>query len=90
MLWPIRPLHSLAAFKNSLGKHSFAVSFSLLAFVIGLHCWQRVTAQSGRSIRVVSGAAQPGQTIVVPLELVAQGDENALGFSLNFNPAQLS
>ncbi len=43
----------------------------------------------GREIRVVNVDAFPGLQTVVPLELQSQGDENGLGFTLRFNPAQL-
>jgi hypothetical protein len=43
-----------------------------------------------RVVRVVSQTAAPGATVVVPVEFVAHGEENALGFSLNFDPAQLT
>ncbi|MGH7596462.1 MAG: PKD domain-containing protein, partial [bacterium] len=43
-----------------------------------------------RLIRVVNTSASPGSTVNVPIELVAQGDENALGFSLAFDTSILS
>jgi hypothetical protein len=43
-----------------------------------------------RVVRVVSQTAAPGATITVPVQLVAHGEENALGFSLNFDPALLT
>ena len=43
-----------------------------------------------RVVRVVGQTAAPGATITVPVQLVAHGEENALGFSLNFDPALLS
>ncbi|MGH9834936.1 MAG: cohesin domain-containing protein, partial [Blastocatellia bacterium] len=46
--------------------------------------------QQNRVIRVSSVNGQRGQTVTVNVELVAQGNENALGFSLNFNPSELS
>ncbi|MBI1761408.1 MAG: choice-of-anchor D domain-containing protein [Acidobacteria bacterium] len=48
-----------------------------------------VTQPSGRIVRVVCGSASLGGTLTVPVELVAQGNENALGFSLTFDPAVL-
>ncbi len=41
-------------------------------------------------MRVVSANVAPGTTVSMPIELVAQGNENALGFSLTFDPAVLS
>ncbi len=50
-----------------------------------------VTAiQTDRVIRAVNTFASPGGTADVAVELVSQGDENALGFSLVFDPATLS
>ena len=43
-----------------------------------------------RTVRVVCGNASSGGTVNVPIVLDSQGDENALGFSLNFDPAVLS
>jgi len=41
-------------------------------------------------LQVASTAAAGGQTVVVPISLVANGNENALAFSLNFDPALLT
>ncbi|HLM61054.1 MAG TPA: carboxypeptidase regulatory-like domain-containing protein, partial [Pyrinomonadaceae bacterium] len=38
-----------------------------------------------RQLRVVGGNATPGQNVTATVELVAQGDENSVGFSLNFD-----
>src|SRR5262249_3137630 len=43
-----------------------------------------------RVVRVGQSGGAPGGQASVPIELVAQGDENALGFSLSFEPAVLS
>jgi hypothetical protein len=43
-----------------------------------------------RVVRVVGQTAAPGATITVPVQLFAHGEENALGFSLNFDPALLT
>jgi uncharacterized protein (TIGR03437 family) len=42
-----------------------------------------------RTVRVVCGTASPGGTAMIPIVLDSQGDENALGFSVNFDPAIL-
>lgn len=48
-------------------------------------------ATSGmRLVRVVDASGTPGSAVGVPVELIAQGDENAVGFSLTFDPAILS
>jgi hypothetical protein len=38
----------------------------------------------------VNASGNPGGTVAVPVEFVAQGNENALAFSLTFDPAVLS
>ncbi len=43
-----------------------------------------------RTIRVGESFGNPGGSVVVPIELVSLGDENAAGFSLTFDPAVLS
>jgi uncharacterized protein (TIGR03437 family) len=42
-----------------------------------------------RTVRVAPATGSSGANVVVPIELVSQGDENALGFSLTFDPAIL-
>ncbi len=42
------------------------------------------------SIQVKNAIANPGGTVEILLQLSAQGDENGLGFSLNFGPSILS
>lgn len=49
-----------------------------------------VVAADTRLVRVGCGSAQPGGTLTLPLELTAQGNENALGLSLSFDPVLLS
>ena len=44
----------------------------------------------GRSIWAGGLKAVPGQIVKVPVSLQAQGDENAIGFTLNFDPTQLA
>ncbi len=43
-----------------------------------------------RALRVRPASGSPGGNVTVVMELVAQGDENALGFSLTYDPAVLS
>lgn len=45
------------------------------------------TAGSARLIRVVSQNVTPGANAVVPIEMISQGNENSIGFSLNYNPS---
>lgn len=40
---------------------------------------------SPRIVRVVNGYTTPGQNVTVPIELVSQGNENSVGFSLTYN-----
>ncbi len=48
------------------------------------------SAQTTREVRVANATALAGQSFTASIELVSQGDENALGFTLNFNPALLT
>ncbi|MFN0086524.1 MAG: NF038122 family metalloprotease [Blastocatellia bacterium] len=41
--------------------------------------------QASRIVRVIAAAGNPGAGVTVPIELVSQGDENGLGFSLFFD-----
>ncbi|HKQ73839.1 MAG TPA: SBBP repeat-containing protein [Blastocatellia bacterium] len=43
-----------------------------------------------RTVRVASATGQRGAQIMVTVELDSLGDENAIGFSLNFNPNDLA
>lgn len=45
---------------------------------------------TARVIRAAGANGNPGGTVVIPIELVSQGDENAISFSLTFDPAVLS
>jgi hypothetical protein len=45
---------------------------------------------SVRSLRLVGSKAVAGQILTVPVELTALGGENALGFSVQFDPSRLS
>ena len=59
-----------------------------LLFVSGTQ--PRAAVQTVREIRAANATALAGQSFTASLELVSQGDENALGFTLNFNPALLT
>ncbi|MBX3279172.1 MAG: VWA domain-containing protein [Acidobacteria bacterium] len=48
------------------------------------------TTGGARTVRAGSSSGSPGGTVVVPIELISLGDENALGFSITFDPAVLS
>ncbi len=45
---------------------------------------------AARLVRVVSQSASSGTNAVVPVQLLATGAENAVGFTLNFDPTQLT
>jgi len=49
-----------------------------------------ISLRIARVARVVSANAAPGGAVNLPIELDAQGDENAAGFSLSFDPAALT
>ncbi|MEP7338233.1 MAG: kelch repeat-containing protein [Acidobacteriota bacterium] len=51
---------------------------------------QAAAAVINRVLRAGQVTGAPGSTVSVPIELVSQGDENAIGFSLTFAPAILS
>lgn len=68
---------------------NLGVLIALLLIYSGLQSSPASAAQA-RELRVVGGAVVAGQTANIPVELIAQGNENALGFSLNFNPAIFS
>lgn len=55
----------------------------------GWHPSRARTSQT-RELRVVSNSVGAGQNVNVSIELIAQGNENALGFSLNFDTAIFS
>ena len=42
------------------------------------------------TVELVGAAAAPDGSVTVPIDLLANGNENALGFSLNFDPTLLS
>ncbi len=48
------------------------------------------TPAPSRQLSVIGGNATPGQNVTAVVQLVAQGDENAVGFSLNYDQAILS
>jgi uncharacterized protein (TIGR03437 family) len=76
-------------------RHRFLAVTLMLPLLIAVllapvSYWLIQAAQGGREIRAVNASASPGQSLIVAIELNSQGDENASGFSLNFNPALLS
>jgi uncharacterized protein (TIGR03437 family) len=52
--------------------------------------WQvTVIDQAARAVRATTVGASPNTTASIPIELIAQGDEHSLSFSLTFDPAVL-
>jgi hypothetical protein len=49
----------------------------------------RKSGSTARELVVTSAMSLSGQPCIEAVDLVAQGDENALGFSLNFDPSQV-
>lgn len=47
-------------------------------------------AGQSREVRIGTAAGLPGQRVSIGVEIVATGNENAIGFSLNFEPRILS
>jgi len=96
----LRPLNTnlialtLRGFKHSLTSRS---SMFKIAMVIGLLAFPLASSHVFGQARVIRaretsgiGGAYAGQQLTVVIELVAQGNENGVGFSLNFNQAILT
>lgn len=81
--------------KISLAKGFLKLALLTLALLaIGLK-WNSTWAASAdvlqsRELRAANTSGVSGQNVNVAIELVAQGNENALGFSLNFPPTIFS
>ena len=73
--WKVIAKNSCGSTPSSSGTRTFAVDSQ---------------QQTNRVVRVVESSGSPGGSASVPVEFVAQGDENALGFSVTFDPAVLS
>ena len=73
-------------------KLVFLLCCAVLCSAVIFHFTSRkeVIAAQARIIQVGTASGPVGGTINVPIELVSQGDENALGFSLTFDAAVLS
>ncbi|MDX2030930.1 MAG: hypothetical protein SF339_09695 [Blastocatellia bacterium] len=67
-----------------------AISVALAVVLTLLSGHRTAGALQTREIRVISAGATAGSNVGVLIELVSLGNENAVGFSLNFNPAVLS
>ena len=80
--------------KNYHAQLKFALfTLAIMALSLSLSSPQassQASAIQTREVRVVSASAVAGQSVIVSVELVSLGNENAVGFSLNFDPAILS
>jgi uncharacterized protein (TIGR03437 family) len=70
---------------GSSGRATFAPVLAAEFGGTGSDAVSNVAARLVRAVRLSSG---PGQNIVFSIELEAQGSENALGFSINFDPGR--
>jgi N-acetylneuraminic acid mutarotase len=68
---------------NTLGPRTGILTIGTRSFIA-----RQAGVATPRVIRAVTASSAPGN-IAVPLEIVSQGDENALGFTLTFDPAVL-
>jgi uncharacterized protein (TIGR03437 family) len=62
---------------------------SCLVLAVGFCLFAQASAQTTRSLRVQQSVAARGQNQSVVVEMEPIGNENAVGFSLNFDTAQL-
>jgi uncharacterized protein (TIGR03437 family) len=70
-------------------SRSLITQIVLVAVVLGVSLSSPAFGQM-RVIRARDGSAYVGQQLTVPIELVAQGNENAVGFSLSFSQTILT
>lgn len=70
-------------------KRTLIALYLLCAGAVSAGLLALTAAAQTRAIRVTGATATAGGEMSVPIELTARGDENAAGFSLNFNPAIL-
>ncbi|MFN0112958.1 MAG: hypothetical protein ACKVZH_29205 [Blastocatellia bacterium] len=73
-----------------MARSHYLIRFRILLLVVllVLGCFQ-VSAQTTRALRVQQSVAARGQNQSVVVEMEAIGNENAVGFSLNFDASQL-
>ncbi|MBI1760082.1 MAG: hypothetical protein HYR56_01470 [Acidobacteria bacterium] len=76
--------------KLRLPAQLLLIGFALLAALFVSNLPSNAAAQNTREVRVANATALAGQNLTASIELVSQGDENAIGFTLNFNPALLT
>ena len=79
---------------NKISSAKGFLKLALLMLALLAIGWNWNSASAGvvqsREIRVVNTSGVSGQSVSVAVELIAQGNENALGFSLNFPTAIFS
>lgn len=63
--------------------------FGSVVFYHQFFSHDRAVAAQARIVRVAAASGAVGGTINIPIEIVSQGDENAVGFSLTFDAAVL-
>jgi CSLREA domain-containing protein len=68
----------------------FNLSYTNLAASAVNANFTSATGAPARLLRVAGGDTVQGNTVVVPVELVSQGNENSVGFSLNYDANLLS
>lgn len=84
---------TLSGVPTQAGSFTFSVSIADVnsCAVSGLPYTLTVNGTTtARVIRAVDATGNPAGTVVVPIELVSQGDENAISFSLTFDSTVLS
>jgi hypothetical protein len=80
--------HQIDIGQLEVGAYSVSVTFN--GAEIGRRSLNVTPPPTARAVRVVGVNATPGGSLSVPIELAAQGDENALGFTLTFDRNVLS
>ncbi len=71
------------------GGPSQPVGGSPLPNTVAKERFAKDSASTNRTITIINTNAQPGQSCLLSVQLNSQGDENALGFSLDFDPKVL-
>lgn len=80
-----------AAGMDSLMKACGPISAaSMIASAASATTKAMMKADATRNVRMINSNFQPGQPHTVVIEIDAQGDENAIGFSLGFDPSVLA
>lgn len=81
-----QPILSLPDLRPSQSGHYRVIVANAVAAATS----QVATLTVPRVVRILSTNAPTGNPVDLPIQLLAGGDENALGFSLRFDPAQLA